>query len=69
MFILACAEQIAVDLSCPTGWVASAHAAPFDIALLSPEVAIQYFGAGFALPVVPLATAFAVAFLVKFIKG
>lgn len=69
MFILACESEVLADLTCSSGWVATAYSAPFDIALLSPDTAIQYFGAGFALPIVPLAAAFAVAFILKFLKG
>lgn len=69
MIVLACEVEPLANFSCPTGWNAVAHSAPFDIASLSPEVAIQYFGAGFALPILPLAAAFAVAFILKTIRG
>lgn len=69
MYVLACETEITAGLECSSGWSAEVYIQPFNIESLSPEVAIQYFGAGFALPVVPLAAAFAVAFILKTIRG
>lgn len=68
MYILACAEPLTVNYECPSGWVSTVHAAPFQIEQLAPEVAIQYFMGGFALLVVPLAAVWAVSFILKSIK-
>ena len=69
MNVLACNENITAGLECPGGWVATVHAQPFDITALNPEVALQYFGAGFIVPVVPLTAALGVAIILKFLKG
>jgi len=68
MYILACAEPLTASFECPSGWVSTVHAAPFQIEQLSPEIAIQYFMGGFSLLVVPLAAVFAVGFLINSIK-
>lgn len=68
-YILVCDEIITADLECPTGWKTSVYTQSFDIAELSPDTALQYFGAGFILPVVPLGAALGAAVLLKFIKG
>lgn len=69
MYILACDKPITAGVVCPSGWVVVEYTKPLGVEALSPEVALQYFGAGFALPVVPLAAALGVAILIKFMRG
>ncbi|MAD46507.1 MAG: hypothetical protein CMI02_03065 [Oceanospirillaceae bacterium] len=68
-FMLVCDGEITSALECPGGWVVTTYTPPFDITQLSPETAVQYFGAGFLLPVVPLSAALGVAILLKLLKG
>jgi len=68
-YVLVCDAEVSSGLECPGGWVVTVYTPPFDISQLSPETAVQYFGAGFLLPVVPLAAALGAAVLLKLIKG
>ena len=68
-YVLVCDEPITDALECPGGWQTTVYTQSFDITELSPETALQYFGAGFILPVVPLGAALGAAVLLKLIKG
>ena len=68
-YVLVCDDAITDALECSSGWESTTYTQSFDISELSPEVALQYFGAGFLLPVVPLAAALGAAVLLKTIKG
>ena len=52
----------AVDgaLTCSTGWASQVASIPFDATQIDPAVATGLFGAGFALFIVPWATAWGV---------
>lgn len=69
MYILACQEKISVVNTCPSGWVKLEYSQPFDPSSIDAQLAVQYMGLGFLIPVIPLTAALGVAILLKMIKG
>jgi len=72
-YTLSCDGTISVNANggatCSTGWAQIEAPLPFEVSQIDPAVAINYFGLGFLIPIVPLAIAFGAKQLVKTIKN
>jgi len=70
-YTLSCDGTISVNAyggaTCSTGWSQIEAPLPFDVSQIDPAVAINYFGLGFLIPLIPLAVAFGFKKLLNFI--
>jgi hypothetical protein len=55
--------------TCSTGWITQVSTIPFDHSQIDPAVATAMFGAGFALFIVPWATAWGASQLLKLLRS
>ena len=70
---LVCGGSISSNIDgspiCSTGWAVQPVTQPFDLAQIDPAVAASMFAGGFVISVIPWATAFAAAQLLRFIRS
>jgi hypothetical protein len=72
-YTLSCDGTISVNAyggaTCSTGWAQIEAPVPFEVNQIDPAVAINYFGLGFLIPIVPLAIALGAKLLIRSIRN